>query len=103
MCLNNFRLSTALMVQTFEGFNGLCTRANDMELHLNKEKETAKESSRVGNNMAVTMHFKAASTHTLKQGLLNIDNKIKVAINNPRENHDNSAAQHPPAGSKQRK
>ncbi|KAG5556090.1 hypothetical protein RHGRI_006649 [Rhododendron griersonianum] len=40
MCLNNFRheLSTALMAQTFEGFNDLCTKAHDMELHLGKRR-----------------------------------------------------------------
>ncbi|CAL5425633.1 unnamed protein product [Camellia sinensis] len=40
MCLNNFRheLSTALMAQTFEGFNDLCTKAHDMELHLAKRR-----------------------------------------------------------------
>ncbi|KAH7855481.1 hypothetical protein Vadar_025365 [Vaccinium darrowii] len=40
MCLNNFRheLSTALMAQTFEGFNDLCTKAHDMELHLSKRR-----------------------------------------------------------------
>lgn len=40
MCFNNFRheLSTALMAQTFEGFNDLCTKAHDMELHLAKRR-----------------------------------------------------------------
>lgn len=41
MCLNNFRhdLSTALMPQTFEGFNDLCIKAQDVETHLNKRKK----------------------------------------------------------------
>ena len=40
MCLNNFRheLSTALMAQTFEGFNDRSTQAYDMELHLAKRR-----------------------------------------------------------------
>lgn len=38
MCLTNFRydLSTTLMIQTFEGFKDLCTKAYDMEIYLNK-------------------------------------------------------------------
>lgn len=45
MCLNNFRhdLSTTLIPQTFEGFNNLCTKAHDIEIHLNKQKKSLKE------------------------------------------------------------
>ena len=40
--LNNFRddLSTAVIAQTFEGFNDLCTKAHDMELHLSKRRRS---------------------------------------------------------------
>lgn len=56
MCLKNFRnnLSTALMAQTFEGFNDMCTKARDMELQLYKRKKPSKESSKVGNIMTAT-------------------------------------------------
>lgn len=50
MCLNDFRhnLSTTLMPLTFEGFNDLCTKAHDIEIHLNKHKKSAKESNGKG-------------------------------------------------------
>lgn len=34
----------ALMRQTFEGFNDLCTKAHDVEIHLNKQRKSFKES-----------------------------------------------------------
>lgn len=45
MCLNNFRhgLSTTLMSQKFNGFNDLCTKAHNVEIHLNKHKKSATE------------------------------------------------------------
>lgn len=45
MCLINFHhdLLIAVMAQTFEGFNHLCTNAYDMEIHLSKHKEMLKE------------------------------------------------------------
>ncbi|CAL5431262.1 unnamed protein product [Camellia sinensis] len=56
MCLNNFRheLSTALMAQTFEGFNDLCTKAHDMELHLAKRRRP-KAVERVESSTAATI------------------------------------------------
>lgn len=45
MCLNNFKhnLSTALMPQTFEGFNDFCTKAHDIEIHLSKHRKSVKK------------------------------------------------------------
>ncbi|GMP71043.1 hypothetical protein CsSME_00029615 [Camellia sinensis var. sinensis] len=37
VCLYNFRHELS-MAQTFEGFNDLCTKAHDMELHLAKRR-----------------------------------------------------------------
>lgn len=41
MCVKKFRhnLSTTLMPQTFEGFNNLCTKEHNIEIHLNKRKQ----------------------------------------------------------------
>lgn len=36
-------MSIALMLQTFEAFNDLCTKAHDIEIHLNKRKKSLKE------------------------------------------------------------
>lgn len=47
MYLDNFRynLSTALIPQTIEGFNNLRMKAHEIEIHFNKRKKNAKESS----------------------------------------------------------
>ena len=62
MCLNNFRheLSTALMAQTFEGFNDLCTKAHDMELHLSKRRKP-----RIGDRLETSA---TAMVETKKRG-----------------------------------
>lgn len=73
MCLNNFRhdLSTILMTQTFEGFNDLCTKTHDKELHLTKRKKPAKESAMVGNYMVAMFNDLSNSpeafTHSEKE------------------------------------
>ncbi|KAH7855354.1 hypothetical protein Vadar_023999 [Vaccinium darrowii] len=73
MCLNNFRheLSTALMAQTFEGFNDLCTKAHDMELHLSKRRRP-----RVVDRLETST---AAAVETKKGG------PIVVAAQKPKE------------------
>ncbi|KAH7859506.1 hypothetical protein Vadar_001968 [Vaccinium darrowii] len=73
MCLNNFQheLSTALMAQTFEGFNDLCTKAHDMELHLSNRRR-----SRVVDRLETSM---AATVETKKGG------PIVVGTQKPKE------------------
>lgn len=73
MCFNNFRheLSTAPMPQTFEGFNDLCTKARDMELHLSKRRRT-----RIIDRLETSI---AASVETKKGG------PILVGAQRPKE------------------
>lgn len=66
MFLENSRhdLSKALMAQTFQGFNDVCRKAHDMELHLNKRKKPTKEKVKVGNNVAASCILQAVPKRT---------------------------------------
>lgn len=89
MCLNNFRnnLSTNLMAQTFEGFNDLCTKAHDMELHSIRERNHPKRAPRLGISWPLRIRiFQRIGT-------------IEQSDNYPPKEHSNSTSQHPLAGS----
>lgn len=68
MCLNNFRhdLSIALMLYTFEWFNGMCTKAHDMEIYLKKCKKIVKVGGRTGHLLTKTIAPKERAPYALK-------------------------------------
>lgn len=90
MCHNKFMhdLLMTLLAQNFDGFNGLCTKVNDMELHLNKRKKPAKESGKVGNIMVAIVHLKANSINALGAGSLRFRQQSKSDNSPSKEPHN---------------
>lgn len=66
-----------LLAQKFDGFNGLCTKVNDMELYLNKKRNQPERVARLGISWPLQYILKLTPPSPLEAGSLGFRKQSK--------------------------